>query len=427
LGAQPLAAMSFCFPITFVVLSITMGIGIGTTSVLARVLGEGDRSRVRVITTHALILALSIVVVVAGLGLSSIDLVFSAMGARGETLALIHEYMDVWYFGVGFLVVPMVGNSALLATGDTKSPSVIMMVAGVVNLILDPPLIFGWGPFPQLGLRGAAIATLISWTTTFGAALYLLARRERMIDWSLPRPREVWHSWRRILYVGLPAAATNLLVPLSTAVLTRFVAEYGERPVAAYGVGGRLESLAMIGINALSTALTPFIGQNYGAHQCERIRDAVYFARRASLTWGFGAALFLGVFASPLARIFNGDADIVSTSIDYLRIIPISYGLLGIGMLVNTIFTALGKPAQASALVAVRLFVLALPLAYLGRALLGLEGIFIGIAVGNGLTAAFAWFLIRRELKQVEDLLLQRRQEEATTTSVDLSQAASTA
>jgi len=399
LGAKPLAAMSFCFPVTFVVLSITMGLGLGTTSVIARAIGEGDRAKVRRLTTHALLLAGAVVSVVVAAGHVSIDLVFGALGAKGETLALIHEYMEIWYWGVGFLVVPMVGNSAIRATGDTKSPSIIMIVAGVANAILDPLLIFGIGPFPALGLQGAALATAISWTLTFAAACWLLAVREKMIEPSLTG---LWSSWRQILHVGLPAAGTNLLIPLSAAILTRLVATYGEHAVAGYGVGTRVESLALIGINALSSAMTPFVGQNFGAHQCDRVRDAVRFSLRASLMWGGGVAALLFLAAGPLSGLFNDAETIVASSTAYMRIVPFSYGLVGIGMLMNTTFIALGRPAQASTLIIVRLFVLAVPLAYLGSMLFGLYGIFAGVAAGNTLTAVVAWFLGQRILDQAE-------------------------
>ncbi len=402
LGATPLAAMSFCFPVNFVVYSVTMGIGIGTTSVISRAIGEGDQARVRRLTTHALVLALGTVTLIAGIGLVTMDPIFSAMGADATTLPLIREYMTPWLWGVGLLVIPMVGNSAIRATGDTVSPSAIMIVAGVLNIALDPILIFGLGPVPALGLAGAAIATVISWSVTFAAASWLLVKRERMILFELPTAAELWASWRAILYVGLPAAGTNLLVPLSTGILTRFVAGYGTFAVAAFGVGGRMEALAMIGINAMATALTPFIGQNYGAGNCDRIRAALGFGSKVALAWGGGAAVLLGLLAVPIARIFNDEPQVVAHCVDYMRFIPFSYGLLGIAMLVNTTFVALGRPLQASLVIGVRLFVLAIPLAWLGSTLFDLRGLFGGVAIGNVLACAFAYALVRRHLAVVE-------------------------
>jgi MATE family, multidrug efflux pump len=402
LGSRQLAAMSFCFPVNFVVYSIVMGIGIGTTSVIARAIGEGDRAKVRRLATDALLLAGTLVLLVAGTCFLFLDEIFAAMGADADLMPMIRAYMVPWLGGVGLLMIPMVGNSAIRATGDTKSPAVIMMISGVANVVLDPLLIFGLGPFPRLELRGAAIATVISWAITFVAALYLLIRRERMIERRIPRLSEVWESWRAILYVGLPAAGTNLLMPLAAGVLTRLAAGYGTATVAAYGVGTRLDMLSMVGINALSTALTPFVGQNYGAGRRERVEEAARFSMRASLVFGIGIAAIYGLGAGPIARIFNDEAAVTDAAAHYLRIVPLAYGFAGVGVLVNTIFIALNQPGYASLLMVIRLFVFNVPIAYAGSTLFGITGFFAGIAVGMGLIAPVAFLMIRRHLGSLE-------------------------
>ena len=158
LGAAELAAMSFTFPVVMVVFSVSMGIGIGATAVIARALGHGDEDQVRRLTTDALLLANVAVTAVAIGGLLTMDPLFRALGADEATLVLIRQYMVPWYLGVGFLVIPMVGNSAIRATGDTKTPSYVMLVTGLVNAVLDPFLIFGWGHLTQR--VGQAVAAL---------------------------------------------------------------------------------------------------------------------------------------------------------------------------------------------------------------------------------------------------------------------------
>lgn len=401
LGAEPLAAMSFCFPVNFVVYSIMMGIGIGTTSVIARAIGEGDRSRVRRLATDALLLALVLVLIFAGGCLLFLDEIFTAMGATPELMPMIRAYMVPWLSGVGLLMVPMVGNSAIRATGDTKSPAVIMIIAGVVNVALDPVLIFGLGPFPRLGLQGAAIATVISWALTFAAAMWLLIKRERMIVLRIPGAMEVWRSWKEVLYIGLPAAGTNLLMPLASGVLTRMVAAYGTEAVAAFGVGTRLDMLSMVGINALSTALTPFVGQNFGAGQKGRVEEALSFSTRAALGFGAAIAFTYGLGAPYIAAMFNDEPEVIHHATTYLRIIPIAYGFAGIGKIINTMFIALNQPIQASTLMAVRLFGLNVPFAYAGSQLYGLPGMFIGFAIGSFLIAPISWVWIRRFLGRI--------------------------
>jgi Na+-driven multidrug efflux pump len=157
--------------------------------------------------------------------------------------------------------MPMVGNGAIRATGDTLTPSLLMVGAGLTNAILDPFLIFGLGPFPRLELQGAALATIFSYALAFLASIWVLARRKRMLSaeafaggnlLALPGgPSSMW---------GLPAVAANQLLPLATGALTRILSGFGEVAVAAYGVAGRLEALALAPCFALSTTMAPVRG-----------------------------------------------------------------------------------------------------------------------------------------------------------------------
>jgi len=220
LGTEELAAIGFTFPVGFLVMSVGMGLGVGTASVLSRAIGAGRVGKAQRLATDALLLAAAIIIPVAAVGLATVDLLFGAMGARGRVLKLVHDYMDIWYLGVPMLVIPMVGNSAIRATGDTRTPAIVMGVAGVINLILDPLMIFGLLGFPRLEVKGAALATAIAWVFTLATALWLLIRREKLLDLSWQPLATRLRSWREILYVAGPAAGTSMVVPLSGTVLT---------------------------------------------------------------------------------------------------------------------------------------------------------------------------------------------------------------
>jgi len=181
IGVRELVAISFTFPVTFTLMSFSFGIGIGAAAVISRAIGEGDQHRVQRLTTDSLLLVALIIICVAGLSFFALDSIFTLMGASTESLPLIKEYMIPWLSGVVFVVIPIVGNSAIRATGDTKTPSWIMIIAAGVNAVLDPLLIFGYGPFPELGIQGAAIATVISYISIMIAGLWVLGIRERML------------------------------------------------------------------------------------------------------------------------------------------------------------------------------------------------------------------------------------------------------
>jgi putative MATE family efflux protein len=402
LGADELAAMSFTFPVGFAIMSIAMGLGLGTTATIAQAIGHGDRTRVRRLTTHALLLAVAIVSLVAALGLLTRNWLFGELlGAPQRLLPLIRDYIDVYLACVGFLVVPMVGNSAIRATGDTKTPSLIMVVAGGVNVVLDPLFIFGWGSFPALGLFGAALATAVSWVITFAWAIYVLHRRERMLEWRWPRLNELLDSWRSLLKIGLPAAGSNLLIPLGQMVLTRIAAGFGPLSVAAFGVGTRIESIAMIGVFAMSTALTPFVAQNFGADQIDRVKGALSYAVKCCLLLGAGSAVLLGLLAEPLAGLFSDSATVAKGGALYLQSVPWSYAALGVGVIVPTLLNALSRANQGALLTVARLFLFVVPCSYVGAKLWDFQGLLIGLGVGNTLVGLSSWWIGRTILSGV--------------------------
>ncbi|MEM9459309.1 MAG: MATE family efflux transporter [Myxococcota bacterium] len=394
LGTAELAAMSFTFPVVSLVVSVVMGVGIGTTSALAREIGAGDEQAIRRLATHSIMLAVLLVIVVSGVGLVTQDLVFTLLGAEPELLPLLREYMTVWFLGAIFLVVPMTGMSAIRATGDTQTPMFIMMAAAIANIALDPVFIFGWGPVPAMGLRGAAIATLVSRSITLVLGLWVL-RREDLLDLHWPSMAELRRSWWSILSVGLPAAITNALTPVATAVLTWLIAQHGTEAVAAYGVGSRVESLLLIAPLALGSALTPFIGQNWGAHHNERVARGIVLARNFSVAWGAGAWVVLALGGNHLADVFTDDPHVVDLVYQYLWIVPLSYGANGLVSVASAAFNAVDKAVRSTVLSALRSLGLAIPLAAAGSAVMGLRGIFIGIAVATVLSAGLAYLWMR--------------------------------
>ncbi len=417
LGARPLAAMSFTFPVVFFVMSIAMGMGVGVLAVVSRVIGEGDRNRVKRITTDGLILANVMVVAVALLGVLTIDPLFRALGAEADTLPLIRDYMQIWYVAIGFLVIPMVGNSAIRATGDTKTPSLVMVIAGLMNVIFDPLLIFGIGPFPRLELQGAAISTAVSWTVTFTAALWILGRRERMLSFVRPSTAQVMQSWREILHIGLPAIGMYVLVPISGGIFTRMAAGFGHEAVAAFGVGQRVEAVTMIGVAAVYTALSPFVGQNYGARNCDRIRHGFAYSIRTALIYGAVAAGVLALAAPFVAAIFSEDELVRHFSVRYFWLVPLSYALRGVVQLSAGLFTGLNQPGKAIFVMLLRMIIFAVPAGWIGARVAGVGGVYFGVAAGNLLAGVVSLVMARRYMGQVETELGEAPPEAASSPS----------
>ena len=383
IGVRELAAISFTFPVTLTVMSLGFGLNTGTSTMVSHSIGQGDPARVRRMTTDSLGLTVALMGVVAFIGYWSIDPIFQTLGANSKQLPIIHEFMDTWFLGAVFIAIPIVGNGAIRATGDSLTPSLIMLVIAGVNVVLDPLLIFGIGPFPELGVRGAAIATVIAFFCAMLAELWVLGIRDHMLEIRWPRLWEVWASWSGILYIGLPAALVNILPPISNAILTRMASGFGEDAVAAFGVGTRLESLAMLGTISLAIIITPFIGQNFGAKLYERIRAGLAYCTRFSMLWGGGACLLLAAGAHLISSVFSDSESVQALIRTYLWTVPVSFGFYGLTMIASSAFSGLHQPLQSITINLARLFALTIPLAYFASQRWGMPGLFLGVTVGN--------------------------------------------
>jgi len=400
LGIEELAAMGFTFPVVMFIVSIALGFGIATSSVVSRAIGRGDHHQVQRLTTDSLIISLFIVVIFAALGLFSMDWVFRLLGADGKTLSLVKQYMCIWYLGAAFVVIPMIGNNAIRACGDTFFPSVIMIVSTIVNIILDPLLIFGLWGFPRLELKGAAIATVIARAVAFIFSLLILHFKERLIDFAMPPLKELIDSVKQIFYIGIPSAMSRLLIPVTMAVIMRLVAGFGPAAVAAFGVAAKIEMFVFVLIMALATALIPFVGQNWGAKNFSRVKDAIKKANVFSLWWGLVSFVVFLLLAIPLGYAFGKDIEVAKYITRYLWIMPISYGMLGCAFLITSVFNAMNKPFLAIGLNLVRMLVLYIPLAVIGSKLAGLTGLFVGLCLAN-LAAGVVSIIIERLSFQV--------------------------
>lgn len=403
LGTQELAAISFTFPVVNVLSNVAMGLGIGASSMISRAIGEGDRQKVQRLTTDSLLLSLLVVVLLVAIGLATIQPVFTALGAGPDILPLVRDYMSIWYLGMAFIVVPMVGNSAIRASGNTLVPGLIMMFAAGANILLDPALIFGWGALPALGLKGAAIATTLSYSSTLVASLLFLHFRERLLSFQRPHLSTMLSNWQSLMQVGVPAIATNLIAPLSVGVIVSLLSGYGAEAVAGFGLASKLESVALIIPIALAASLGPFVGQNFGAQQRGRINRSLQLTFWFCLGWGAMVAVVLGFKATAIATWFNPSLDVIASARIYLAIVPISYGALGMVLAASSAFNAMGKPIPALGMSLSRLLVLYLPLAYLGSWLFGIAGIYGAACLANVFVGLWVWRWHARWSKSVAE------------------------
>lgn len=395
LGTDPLAAMSFTMPVVAVLLSIAFGIGIGASSVISRAIGAKQQLLVQAYTSNALIIALVIAILFALAGYTWMDAIFSKLGAPSYLMPQIHEFMDIWFLGSFVVVVPMVGNSAIRAAGNTKLPSLVMLSVAIVNMILDPILIFGLMGFPELGLAGAAISTVISYAIALIMGLYLLIYKFDFINLHACYSRFV-ESWRAILRIALPATGTNLIAPLSVAITTWFVAKYSPEAVAGFGVASRIESIFLVVIMGLASIMGPFVGQNWGAEKYTRVFSAMEISLKFIAFWGVITTLLLWIFAESITGLFSDDPLVISSASHYLKILPVSYLFLGTIMVTSSAANGMGNPVPSLVMSFLRLIGLYLPFIFILLEFMdeSVSGIYLAASLANIIVGigAFAWF-----------------------------------
>lgn len=402
LGTEALAAISFTFPVIMFFSFLIRGLGTGTMTLVAHALGGDDRAGATTLIYHAILLAGLIALVLMTAGLISLKPLFNALGASGSVLVRVEEYMKIWYMGCMIMILQMVTSDVIFATGNTGVMSALMVGGTVVNIIFDYVLIFGKYGFPRLEMAGAALATLIAQTMVLVAALVILRKKMGLLH---RRGHEVsiLSSWSKIMAFSIPGSLGMVATPVSAAIVTRLVAEYGHAAVAATGVAGRIEMFAFMIPMAVGMSLIPFIAQNFGANRMDRIREA----RRGTMIFAVLYGVFIGaVFiasAGSMARVFSSDASVVEVLRSYIYITCAGYGMMEVHRYAGFCMTGTNQPFKASMLNVFRALVLLIPLSLMGNHLFKLNGIFGARCLTDLLAGMIGIWWSGRMLKRVQN------------------------
>lgn len=407
LGTQKLAAITFTFPITFFAFTIIMGFGIAMSSVSSRLIGEGREEDVRRVTTHGLMLVAMVGAALGVGGYLARDVIFRAMGADDALLPLVHDYMDVWFFGVVFLALPFVGNAAIRASGNARAPAIILVGMSVLNALITPVLVFGLFGFPRMELQGAAIGTVAAQAIAMVAGLYVLkVRQKMMLPFNRLQLSAFGDSCKRLLFIAIPAGLTSAIGPFVNSIIIAHLATFGTEAVAAFGIGTRIEAFGFVILMALAVGMGPIIGQNFGAKQFARVEQTLRMAIGFSVLWSIGTAIVLIAFGEAIAGAFSDDSIVIYyTKMSFLIIAP-SYLFHALVNGWSSAFNALGKPQMSVVMTVVKMIVLMIPAVMIGAKLGGIMGIFMAISLVNIVAGlGFHWWS-RKVLKGLQTKLV---------------------
>jgi putative MATE family efflux protein len=394
IGYEAFAAVTVIFPIFFLMLGFASMIGIGGTSLIARCIGARLREEAVSAAGHCFALA-----ALFGLGFVALGLVFQRdlyrlMRVEGPLMPLVVEYGTWLFLWAPFVFIAQAAGSILRAEGDMKTPLKIMAAAVVLNAVLDPLLIFGIGPFPRLELTGAALATFLA--RVFGCLLILnhvlKGRTTVQPRFGGFRPRA--RTLGNILWVGLPASVNHLIMGATGMVFISILNLFGDEAVAAYGALARLNGVAILPCLGLATAVLAIVGQCVGARLLERAEKVTWRAVLYAVVVmeGMGLVFFLTPDLWP--RIFVREPEVLRYAATGLRIVSLSYMFIGTSIVVAAAFQGAGRGLPALLITLLRLVIIAVPAAYFLSLAVGVNGVWVALAVSSataGLVSA-VWF-----------------------------------
>ncbi len=396
LGTAPLAAQSFTFPLAFLVIGVQVGIGIAIAALISRAIGAGQQDQANRLG--------ALVLTGGGLLLGGLLLLlwllqapaFSLIGASDAIRELIRPYWAIQVLAMWVGGVLYFGYSLFRAHGNTRFPGLMMVLTSLLNLMLDPILIFGVGDWDGFGLPGAALASLLAFAIGLGILVLALRGKGWVQRHGMLVQMRV-SAWPFAQIAG-PAMISQLMPPLAAMLATALVARAGDQAVAAWGMASRLESFSIVLVLGMTMALPPWLGRCYGGNDWDTVRRLMRVAAAMVIGWQLLLGLLMALLAAPLAGLLVDTAPVQAYLTLLIRWLPPSYGLLGVCMLVVSASNALGWPMRAMLISFLRLFLCYLPLLWLGYQLGDFGGLALGAAFGNLLAGVMAWMFYQQAL-----------------------------
>jgi putative MATE family efflux protein len=400
LGSDAVAAMAMSGTILMMLFPVVMGLSTGTIAIVSRSVGAGRVDEAAEIGGQSLLAALICGVVAGVAGWFWAGDLCRLQGATGMVARLGTQYLGISFLGCFTVFVLFIGNSILQASGNSVIPMYAMVLATVLNLILDPIFIFGLFGMPRMGMEGAALAMVLAQTAAMGVVLYALAFgrsrvKVRLADWRF-RVEPIW----RIMKVGIPSAGQMLSRSLMSVALMWIVAKYGTIAVAAYGIGVRFHMMALMPAFVLGSAAGAIVGQNLGAGQPGRAQRVAWLATGLDAAIMFVLAIGLTVFAAPLIRVFDDAPEVVKVGANYLRIASFFHVFAAFSIVLGRALQGAGDTVAPMVSTIIGLWGVQIPLALiLARCMTSpTDGIWwsVGIAIlVNGAMVAI-WFMTGR-------------------------------
>ncbi|GAB3674959.1 MATE family efflux transporter [Halopiger thermotolerans] len=394
-STDALAAISFAFPMVFLLISVGMGLSVAGSVLVAQHIGANEEGEAEYAASQTVVLSLVAATLIGLVGYVFVGDLLALLGASADVLPLATAYMEVIALGLAFMFGFFVFIALMRGYGDTVTPMLVMFGSVLLNVVLDPFLIFGWGPFPELGIQGAAVATVFSRALALVVGLAIMFRGRRGVQIRLGQMWPDFSFANKLVRIGFPASVEGMSRALSINLLLVIVAIFPDTVVAAYGVGTRVFSVIFLPAVAVARGVETMTGQNIGAGKPDRAKEAADFAARTMFLILGALGVVAWVAAEPIIAAFTESAEVVAVGVTFLRYVAPTFGFIGIMRSYNGSFRGAGRTLTAAGIVIVIYALVRLPVAgTLSQTPLGFRGIWVAFAVSNVLGAAltYAWY-----------------------------------
>jgi putative MATE family efflux protein len=398
LGAEAVAAVSLSFPPIFLMLSLSIGLAIAGSVMVSQYKGRNDIEKVDYIAAQTLVMMIAISVLASILGIIFTDPLMRLMGATPDVFLLATSYMKISFAGLVFMFGFGVYQALMRGVGDVKTPLILVLGTVLLNLVLDPLFILGWGPIPAYGVSGAAIATIGTQGLAMLIGLIMLFSGRYGIHLKLQNLKPDFKMIKQMFNLGLPASLGHSTRAFGMMLMTFLVASFGTITIASYGIGGRVLSFIIIPAVGVAMATSTLVGQNMGAGKIDRAQEVTKMSAQIS----FAVLSVMGVlafaFAQPLVQVFiPDDLEVIQSGALFVKIMALTFGFIGVQQALNGTFNGSGNTMISMLLSVISLFAIQFPLAYVlsKHTTLGADGIYWAFPITNLITAAItvAWYM----------------------------------
>src|SRR3954468_6832275 len=367
LGKEAIAAVSVAGNLTMVVMALTQMLGVGTTALISQAAGRKDQAHAELVFNQSFVMSLVVAASLGVLGLLVADPYCRSLSADAATAALARSYL-MWFLPALLLQFPLgTLGSALRATGIIKPAVGLQVLSVLLNIVLAPLFIFGIGPWPKLGVMGAALATFVAILVADILLLIYFEKQYHYVRFRVEQMRVQLKIWKAMLRIGLPAGAEFVLLFVYIMVVYAIIRGFGPAAQAGFGIGARVMQALFLPVVALSFGMSPVVGQNFGGRKADRVRQSIY-AGLALATAMMLVLTLLAYFApAMLVGFFSRDQQVIAFGADYLRIVSINFIAAGVVFTVSSVFQGLGNTLPPLISTLSRLFLFAIPALLLAR------------------------------------------------------------